>query len=72
MDPEIIDLIYQNDEVVGVAVFSNTGDLIENQLSINDESISVVAQTISGIASALHNAEPVSYTHLTLPTILLV
>ena len=52
MDPEIIDLIYQNDEVVGVAVFSKTGDLIENQLSINDESISVVAQTISGIASA--------------------
>ena len=57
MDPEIIDLIYQNDEVVGVAVFSKTGDLIENQLSINDESISVVAQTISSIASALHNAE---------------
>ena len=57
MDPEIIDLIYQNDEVVGVAVFNAAGALIDNQLSINDESIAVVAQTISGITSALGAAE---------------
>ena len=57
MDSEFIDLIYQNDEVVGVAVFTSTGELVENQLSVNDASIIVVSQTISNITSALAEAE---------------
>ena len=56
MNADVIDLIYQNEEVIGLAVFSREGTLIENQLSIDENSLTIVAKTIAHIAGGLGRA----------------
>ncbi len=53
MNADVIDLIYQNEEVEGLAIFSREGNLVENQLSIDESSLAVVAKTIAEIATSL-------------------
>lgn len=57
MNPDIIDLIYQHEEVEGIAVFSIDGALQENQLTINQESTFVVFNVIEKIRADLLKAD---------------
>ena len=57
MNPDTIDLIYQNESVEGVAIFNSAGELIENQLSYNEDSVTKIAQTMLGINQALTDAD---------------
>ncbi|MDB9741361.1 hypothetical protein OAB00_00760 [Akkermansiaceae bacterium] len=56
MDPAIIDLIYQNEAVEGIAIFDAQNQLVENQLSINQGSVLVIAETIHNIRMGLASA----------------
>ena len=57
MNTDFIDLIYQNEAVEGVAIFSSTGILIENQLSINESSALLIAKTITDISNSLSSVK---------------
>jgi len=57
MDEEIIDLIYQNEEVEGIAIFSPSGEVIENQLALTEDSVAVVSKTVANINTALDSAD---------------
>lgn len=57
MDEEIIDLIYQNEDVEGVAIFTRAGELIESQLSIMEEALQVVSKIVVDIANAFASAD---------------
>jgi len=56
MDTDIIDLIYQNEEVEGIAVFATNGEVIENQLALTEESVKTVSQHVADIAAGLDAA----------------
>ena len=55
---DLIDLIYSNEEVEGVAVTSITGDtIIENQLTITDNSLQTISTTVERIKTGLIGAK---------------
>lgn len=56
MDSELIDLIYQNEEVEGVAIFDGNNQLVENQLSITLVKVMAIAETLHNLRSSLMQA----------------
>ena len=56
MNANLIDLIYQNDEVEGVAVFTLDGEMVENQLDISEDAILVVSRTVASISYGFQKA----------------
>ncbi len=57
MDLELIDLVYRNDEVEGVAIATATGEIIENQLAATGNSVQNIGSTIATIAQGLAQAK---------------
>lgn len=53
----LIDLIYENDEVEGVAVADIAGNLIENQLPVPANTASVISVTVAQITSGLSQSQ---------------
>ena len=50
---ELIDLVYENEEVESLAIADLDGGIIENQLILTTESASVVAKTVSSLYHSL-------------------
>jgi len=57
MDLDLIDLVYRNDEVEGVAVATATGEIIENQLAVTGHSVQTIGNSIVAIAQGLAGAK---------------
>lgn len=56
MDSDLIDLIYQNEAVEGVAIFDANNNLVENQLSLNLNKATAIAATLAKLKKGLNNA----------------
>ncbi len=50
---ELIDLLYENDAVEGVALFHHSGELVENQLAISEASVTQVCSCLVNINESL-------------------
>lgn len=57
MNQDLIDLIYHNEEVEGVAISSSNGAVIENQLALTDSSLEAIAVTVAKIKLGLSDAK---------------
>lgn len=56
MDSDLIDLIYQNEAVEGIAIFDANNNLVENQLSLNLNKATAIAATLVKLKNGLNNA----------------
>ncbi len=56
MDSELIDLIYQNEDVEGAAIFDANNQLVENQLSITLNKVMTIAETLLDLRHSLMKA----------------
>ena len=56
MDSDIIDLIYQNDAVEGLAIFDENNQLVENQLSLTLNKVLAISATLHKLQKGITNA----------------
>jgi len=56
MHSELIDLLYENDAVEGVALFHDSGKLVENQLAISETSVNQIFLCLNDIKQGLADA----------------
>jgi len=56
MDSDLIDLIYQNEAVEGVAIFDANNQLVENQLSLSLSKVEAIATTLYKLKNGLTDA----------------
>ena len=56
MDSDLIDLIYQNDAVEGLAIFDANNQLVENQLSLSLSKVEAIATTLYKLKNGLTDA----------------
>ena len=57
MESEFIDLLYENEAVEGIAIFTASGKLTENQLALNDAAVLQIFSSLNKIKSGLKAAE---------------
>ena len=57
MNPDLIDKLYENDAVEALAVFNHDGQLTENHLSLNEDTVTQIGGSILGIKSGLQQAD---------------
>jgi len=50
---KIVDALYQNEEVEGVAIFTHSGEIIENQLILTESSLRILSETVAKITTGL-------------------
>lgn len=56
MYAEVIDSLYENDTVEGVALFNDHGDLVENQLALGEEAVKKIGLSLNRIRAGLLNS----------------
>ena len=53
MYKEIVDIIYENEGVEGIAIFNDLGNLVVNQLALNEEALVKIGASLTSIRSGL-------------------
>jgi len=53
MYKEIVDVIYENEGVEGIAIFNDLGNLVVNQLALNEEALVKVGTSLTNVRSGL-------------------
>lgn len=56
MYTEVIDSLYENDAVEGVALFNDCGDLVENQLALGEDAVRKIGISLNRIRAGLLNS----------------